>query len=146
MEIPRPRDHGGLPTILYNDDHYPSSPRGFNSSHRPAGFSSRFSPTLSGAMSIPNAPSYDEAPPPLPPPRFVPVEGPQPDHSNYLRREEYNDSVYGSLGESLRSSGSMYDDRSGYKSRDHSAPVRGRDEGYASLSSFASSRYCFSCL
>lgn len=144
MEIPRHRDqHGGLPTILCNDGrgHYPSSPRDFGSSHRPGGFSS-FSPTLSNAMPIRHEDPYLDAPPPLPPPRFVPVEGPQPDHKDFFRREEYTESNYGSLGESLVSNGSLYEDRFGYKSRDHSAPMRVRDEGYASLSSaFASSRY-----
>lgn len=70
------------------------------------------------AMSIPNSRSYDEPPPPLPPPRFVPVDGPTVfDH----RPRDLDD-------------GFFPEDKESYKSRDRSYRPD-LDEGYHSIGS-----------
>jgi hypothetical protein len=60
------------------------------------------------AMSIPGANNYDEPPPPLPPPRFVPVDGPtvfeplERDNNpeNYHLRDRSYEEGYHSVGSS----------------------------------------------
>lgn len=137
-----PRD-SGPPPILNDDDRRPSG--AFNTPG--------YNRSLSGPLGIPGAPTNDGPPPPLPPPRFIPVEGPQPDHNDYLdrqRRESYaesssyfggrSESNYGSYGpQSWKSRAASQDDGPEYARRDSAATISGRDEGYASLSSYASS-------
>lgn len=148
---PAPRDPGQpiTPTSLYDDDRY-------SASHRPFGAHGPFNPnydrTLSSVgMGIPNAPSHDIPPPPLPPPRFVPVAGPQPTHDDFYnrqRKQSYNDSffggssesVYGSFGQSWKSRPAQ-DEVPDYTRRESNTTLTGRDEGYSSLSSLASSVY-----
>jgi hypothetical protein len=70
------------------------------------------------AMAIPNSSDFDEPPPPLPPPRFVPVDGPTvPDP----RSRDHDD-------------GFFPEDRESYKSRDRSYRPD-LDEGYHSIGS-----------
>ncbi|CAN8104501.1 unnamed protein product [Discula destructiva] len=138
-----PRE-SGPPTIPMYDD----------ADRRPSGAFGNpgYDRTLSGPLGIPGAPSHDGPPPPLPPPRFVPVEGPQPDHNDFFdrqRRESYvestsffggrSDSNYGSFGPQSWKSRVGQDDGQEYARRDSTATMTGRDEGYASLSSYASS-------
>lgn len=82
MEIPPPRYRepvGGPPPIyIESSNHFDR----FRNSGRPHAYASRFSPTLASIpMSIPESRQSiedDHAPPPLPPPRFVPLGGPPP--------------------------------------------------------------------
>ncbi|KAH8904147.1 hypothetical protein BR93DRAFT_884138 [Coniochaeta sp. PMI_546] len=69
-------------------------------------------------MSIPNAGNYDEPPPPLPPPRFVPVDGPTVFDP---RSRDHDD-------------GFFPEDRETFKSRDRSYRPD-LDEGYHSIGS-----------
>ncbi|ROV92201.1 hypothetical protein VMCG_09292 [Cytospora schulzeri] len=142
---PAPPDPG-TPTGRYDDNRYASSLRPFGA-HGP--FNPNYEQTLSpGGVGIPNAASH-HAPPPLPPPRYVPgVAGPQPpphdDFHNRQRKQSYtesvfggrSDSVYGSLGQSWRPA---QDETPDYRRRESNTTLTGRDEGYSSLSSYASS-------
>lgn len=135
-------------TPLHDDDRRPSG-----------AFNSGYNRSFSGPLGIPGVPSQDGPPPPLPPPRFVPVEGPQPDHNDFYdrqRRESYvesssffggrSESNYGSFGLQSWKSRTAQDDGPEYARRDSTATMTGRDEGYASLSSYASSGYVlFEC-
>lgn len=107
---------------------------------------------LSGPLGIPGAPTHDGPPPPLPPPRFVPTGGPQPDHQELFDRQRResavesssffggrSDSNYGSSGPLSWKSRATHEDGPEYARRDSTATTTGRDEGYASLSSYASS-------
>lgn len=102
-------------------------------------------------MGIPNADAHDGPPPPLPPPRFVPIAGPQADRTDFYdrkRRESYSESLnhfggrsesnYGSFGQSWKTRAEQ-DDIPDFKRRDSAATPTVRDEGYSSLSSYASS-------
>ncbi|ROW00653.1 hypothetical protein VSDG_03203 [Cytospora chrysosperma] len=142
---PAPPDPG-TPTGRYDDDRYASSLRPFGA-HGP--FNPNYEQTHSpGGVGIPNASSH-HVPPPLPPPRYVPgVAGPQPpshdDFYNRQRKPSYNESVfggrsesvYGSLGQSWRPA---QDECADYRRRESNTTLTGRDEGYSSLSSYASS-------
>jgi hypothetical protein len=138
----------GPPTIsIYDDDRYGSSQRAFGS-HGP--FNPSFDRTFSpGGMGIPNAPSHENAPPALPPPRFVPVDGPQAHHNDFFerqRKESYNDSFFGGRSESgygSWKSRATPDEFSDYRRRESNTTLTGKDEGYSSLSSYASSTYVF---
>ena len=108
----RRRQHSsGLPAIC-TDDFGPSK-------------KSEFSPTLSSsiAMSIPGSSSpYGDVPPPLPPPKYPPIEGlPYINESRELRRHEPQDS--------------FVDDRENYKMRDRPFNRHEPDEGYHSIGS-----------
>lgn len=138
---PVPRDPGPPTIAIHNDDHRPFGARG--------PFSSGLDRSLSGPMGIPSAPSQDGPPPPLPPPRFVPVDGPQADHSGFFerqRKQSYSESFfggrsesnYGSFGHSWRSRTAQEDDPD-YRRRESASTPTGRDEGYSSLSSYTSS-------
>jgi len=70
------------------------------------------------AMSIPNANTYDEPPPPLPPPKYVPVDGPTVFDP---RARDHDDSFF-------------HDDRDGFKSR-YGSYRPDLDEGYHSIGS-----------
>ncbi|KAK8086782.1 hypothetical protein PG994_001756 [Apiospora phragmitis] len=86
-------------------------------------------------MSIPNRPRTENetAPPPLPPPRYVPVDGPQPDRNHQAPRDHYEGSFklgsrgFESPGHSLDVDGPNYMRRESVKSV--------KDEGYHSLAS-----------
>ncbi|KAL8343593.1 hypothetical protein RB601_004217 [Gaeumannomyces tritici] len=85
-------------------------------------------------MSIPNSRNFDEPPPPLPPPRFVPIDGPTGDHPQYPEPyTRHNPSMsagsgYGSMAESVKREPGRW------------PPIKAeRDEGYGSFSSMASS-------
>ncbi|KUI58300.1 hypothetical protein VP1G_05594 [Cytospora mali] len=135
------------PTSIYDDDRYSSSRRPFGA-HGP--FNPNFDKTLSpGGVGIPNAPSHDIPPPPLPPPRFVPVTGLQPHHEDYYshqqRKQSYtesvfggrSDSVYGSSGQSWKSRPAQ-DEVPNYRQRESNTTPTGRDEGYSSYASSGS--------
>lgn len=139
---PVPRDTGPPTIAIHGDDR-----------SRPFGIRGPFSPaydrSMSGPMGIPDAPSHDGPPPPLPPPRFVPVDGPQPDHSDFFdrqRKQSYSESFfggrsesnYGSFGHSWASRAGQ-DDTPDYRRRESTSTLTGKDEGYSSLSSYASS-------
>lgn len=115
MEIPRcaPRgqDGRGLPSIYIGDD-MPS--RSFHDAHR-SPFSSSFSPAIASSipMSIPNTSEEFRAPPPLPPPRVVPVNGPMSIAAEEYRRRELE----------------PVEELPNYKTR------QDRDEGYHSMES-----------
>lgn len=100
--------NAGLPSISTDDS--------FTRSKGP-----RLSPPATSspmAMSIPNSNNYDEPPPPLPPPRFVPVDGP----TVFDPRSRDHDE------------GLFSEDRESYKSRDHFYRPD-LDEGYHSIGS-----------
>lgn len=139
---PSPRDHCP-PTISIHDDD-----RRHFGAHGP--FSTGFERSLSGPLGIPHA-SHDAPPPPLPPPRFVPVDGPQPSHEDLYerqRKESYSESLkffggrsesnYGSYGHSWRSR-TAQEDLPDYRRRESATTLTDKDEGYSSLSSYASS-------
>lgn len=135
----------GPPTIsIYDDDRYGSSQR--FGSHGP--FNPSFDRTFSpGGMGIPNAPSHENPPPALPPPRFVPVDGPQAHHHDFFerqRKESYNESFFGGRSESSGygswgKSRNTPDEFADYRRRESNTTLTGKDEGYSSLSSYASS-------
>lgn len=133
----------GPPTIsIYDDDRYGSSQRAFGS-HGP--FNPNFDRTFSpGGMGIPNAPSHENPPPALPPPRFVPVEGPQAHHNDFFerqRKESYNESFFGGRESGYGSwkSTRATPDEFDFRRRESNTTLTGKDEGYSSLSSYASS-------
>lgn len=111
-------------------------------------FSAGFTSSMSSPMRTPDASSHNAVPPPLPPPRFVPVDGPQPDHSDFFERRKQScsesffggrsESNYGSFGQSWASRAAQ-EDTPDYKRRASSSTLTGKDEGYSSLSSHASS-------
>lgn len=112
-------------------------------------FSPSYDRSMSGPLGIPDAPSHDGPPPPLPPPRFVPVDGPQADHTDFFERQRKqscteslfggrSESIYGSLGHSWASRGGQ-EDTPDYRRRESSTTLTAKDEGYSSLSSYASS-------
>lgn len=86
-------------------------------------------------MSIPNRPRTENeiAPPPLPPPRYVPVDGPPLDSSRQPPRDHFEGSFklgsrgFESPGHSLDIDGPNYMRRESVKSI--------KDEGYHSLAS-----------
>lgn len=134
-----PRDSGPPIISIHGDDRRPFGAFGPG-------------PFASGPLVIPGASSHDGPPPPLPPPRFVHVDGPQSDHSEFYdrqRRESYietsgffggrSESNYGSYGPQSWQSRAVQDDYSEHGRRDSSSTMTGRDEGYSSLSSYASS-------
>lgn len=101
-------------------------------------------------MGIPHA-SHDGPPPPLPPPRFVPVEGPQPSHEEFYDRQRKNsyseslkffgarsESNYGSYGIGYKSR-TPQEEVPDYRRRESATTLTDKDEGYSSLSSYASS-------
>ncbi|KAK6845330.1 c2h2 finger domain containing protein [Apiospora arundinis] len=130
MEAPRyaPR----APPPIYIDDRT----RG-NSGRGHSSYPSAFSPTLaSNPMSIPNnrpRTENDIAPPPLPPPRYVPVDGPsleitrQPPRDNFEGSFKLGSRGFESPGHSLDTDGPNYMRRESLKSI--------KDEGYHSLAS-----------
>lgn len=98
-------------------------------------------------MGIPNAPSHENPPPALPPPRFVPVEGPQAHHNDFFerqRKESYNESFFGGRESGYSSWKSRATpDEFDYRRRESNTTLTGKDEGYSSLSSYASSTYVY---
>lgn len=101
-------------------------------------------------MGIPHGPQ-DGPPPPLPPPRFVPVDGPQSNHEDLFerkRKESYSESLkffggrsesnYGSYGHSWKSR-TPQEEVPDYRRRESATTLTDKDEGYSSLSSYASS-------
>lgn len=140
----------GPPTIsIYDDDRFGSNQRPFGS-HGP--FNPSFDRTFSpGGIGIPNAPSHENAPPALPPPRFVPVDGPQAHHNDFFerqRKESYvnSESFFGGRSENgygSWKSRATPDDFADYRRRESNTTLTGKDEGYSSLSSYTSSMYVF---
>ncbi|KAL7624092.1 hypothetical protein AAE478_005649 [Parahypoxylon ruwenzoriense] len=134
MEIPRysPREPGGPPPAIYIEgashfDHHGGSGRS-----RPQ--PSRFSPTLASIpMSIPNSHrlAEDDAPPPLPPPKFIPGLGqPGPVRHDRIPSIDSNASW-----ESSRQDLEHDRPRFGRSDSDHPTIRPHRDEGYHSLNS-----------
>ncbi|KAL8403962.1 hypothetical protein RB594_009009 [Gaeumannomyces avenae] len=140
MEIPsRHRSPPGglpsMPSIFIGGSSPPRGRGGFGIPSSRPGFSN-FSPPLSTSipMSIPNSRNFNEPPPPLPPPRFVPIDGPTGDHPQYPEPyTRHNPSMsagsgYGSMVESVKREPGRW------------PPIKAeRDEGYGSFSSMASS-------
>ncbi|KAI1780935.1 hypothetical protein F4818DRAFT_20947 [Hypoxylon cercidicola] len=138
MEIPRyaPREPGGTPPAIYIEgskhfDHYGGSGR----SH----MQSRFSPTLASSTPMPISNSRrlaeDDAPPPLPPPRFLPgLVQPGPVRHDRIPSIDSNASWDSTRQE-------LEHDRPRFGKNDHDhGPMRPhRDEGYHSLNSTISS-------
>ena len=133
MEIPiaqaryaAPREFGSTLPSICNDDHF----RPFESASRSTPFHDGLSPaSASRPMSIQSRQSHIDAPPPLPPPRYVPIAGPidpQYQFKDQYSRERNVDSPSGdsfdmSFGRRPFSS-SRHDDE-GYQSLDSSRYV-----------------------
>ncbi|KAI6092921.1 hypothetical protein F4821DRAFT_113201 [Hypoxylon rubiginosum] len=138
MEIPRyaPREPGGSPPAIYIEgsnhfDHYAGSGR----SH----MQSRFSPALASStpMAITNHRriAEDDAPPPLPPPKFLPGLA-QPGTFRHDRIPSIDsDASWGSTRQELEHERPRY----GRNDHDHGPMRPQRDEGYHSLNSTISS-------
>ncbi|KAI1339936.1 hypothetical protein F5Y15DRAFT_59644 [Xylariaceae sp. FL0016] len=134
MEIPSryaPREPGGPPPTIYIEDSNRHSRFGTPGHSQ---FLSKFSPTLAASipMSIPNRQlAEDAAPPPLPPPKFLPGMGPSaPPEHNRIPSIDSNGSWDSPKrdGRSERSGFGRHETDSGSR-RTH------RDEGYHSLNS-----------
>lgn len=151
MEAPpsRYREPPGLPApSIYIETSSSTSASGrYRSSEQPDSYGAYSS---SVARSIPGAPDPNDAvPPPLPPPRYFPVDNPahpvdreEPAYYNpFLHREpsSFSPRTHGTVG----SIGGFMDERPNYKRRESGSFVPGkpeRDEGYASISSAGSMR------
>ncbi|KAK3935376.1 zinc finger and BTB domain-protein 48 [Diplogelasinospora grovesii] len=118
-------DRDPLPSISSHND---SFPRPFRPSSHSIPFGDRLSPsTASNPMAIRGA-DNSFVPPPLPPPRFVPIDGPVDPNlqlKEYRRRDDY---------------GSVGSDSFGHSFRRPDVPFKHdfHDEGYQSIDSFRS--------
>ncbi|OTB03462.1 hypothetical protein M426DRAFT_12609 [Hypoxylon sp. CI-4A] len=139
MDIPRyvSREPGGSPPTIYIegsshfDHHYGGSGR--------SRMQSRYSPTLASSTPMPISNSRrlaeDDAPPPLPPPKFVPGLGqPQPARHDRIPSIDSNASW-----DSTRQESDLDRPRFGRADNDHGIVRPPRDEGYHSLNSTISS-------
>ncbi|KAI0025231.1 hypothetical protein F4780DRAFT_420830 [Xylariomycetidae sp. FL0641] len=138
MEIPTryaPREPGGPPPAIYIDSSNRFDHFGGSSRSRP----SNFSPTLASVpVSIPSSRhlAEDDAPPPLPPPRYAPIMGlpgpPRHDRIPSLDSSTSWDSLKREVGHEQPRLGRRESDQG------TSRPLH-RDEGYHSLNSTYSS-------
>ncbi|KAI1506355.1 hypothetical protein F5X99DRAFT_462 [Biscogniauxia marginata] len=139
MEIPRyaPREPGGPPPAIYIEG--TNRYNQFGGSTRSRMPSSKFSPTLASVpMSIPNNRhlAEDDAPPPLPPPKYVPISGlaGPPSHDRIPSID--SNASWDSPRRDVENDGSRLsriENDQGFMRRQH------RDEGYHSLNSTVSS-------
>lgn len=132
MEIPiaqaryaAPREFGSTLPSICNDDHF----RPFESASRSNTFHDALSPaSASRPMSIQSRQSHIDAPPPLPPPRYVPIAGPIDPQYQFKDQYSRDRNVDSPSGDSF----DMSFGRRPFSSSRHD------DEGYQSLDS---SRY-----
>ncbi|KAM7187682.1 zinc finger and BTB domain containing protein [Rhypophila sp. PSN 637] len=123
---PRDFDNGPLPSISRREESFSRQPFGASSRHMP--FPGTLSPAAaSNPMSIRGSDNYCDAPPPLPPPRLVPIAGPidpAVQRNEYMQRHDDYSSSEASDSFGLD-----------FKRRDLSFKSNFPDEGYQSMES-----------